>query len=303
MSFYRTCLKKDILILENGKEKNNISQKFVAASLPVRTVSAAVYAILLVGCLVSGGWSFLLFMAAASCLCLWEFIRILHLEGLTVKFLVWILHIVSIVGMASAWGYFPEVELSGAAWVVLLPFLFMLFAAELFRAKDDAVSQLGKAFLALVYVSVPFALSVAVPVIVSGGYDYRVILGVFVLIWSGDTFAYLFGISMGRHKLMERISPKKTVEGFLGGFISTLAVGYVLSLVFPGTMDTAHWMAVAGIVALFGVLGDLVESMFKRQAGIKDSGKIMPGHGGMLDRLDSFIMSMPFIYTYLYLFA
>lgn len=242
-------------------------------------------------------------MAAASCLCLWEFIRILHLEGRTVKFLVWILHIVSIVGMASAWGYFPEVELSGAAWVVLLPFLFMLFAAELFRAKDDAVSQLGKAFLALVYVSVPFALSVAVPVIVSGGYDYRVILGVFVLIWSGDTFAYLFGISMGRHKLMERISPKKTVEGFLGGFISTLAVGYVLSLVFPGTMDTAHWMAVAGIVALFGVLGDLVESMFKRQAGIKDSGKIMPGHGGMLDRLDSFIMSIPFIYTYLYLFA
>ena len=77
----------------------------------------------------------------------------------------------------------------------------------------------------------------------------------------------------------------------------------MLSLVFPGTMDTAHWMAVAGIVALFGVLGDLVESMFKRQAGIKDSGKIMPGHGGMLDRLDSFIMSIPFIYTYLYLFA
>lgn len=289
--------------MENAKEKNNISRKFVAASLPVRTVSAAVYAILLVGCLVFGGWTFLLFMLAASCLCLREFIRILHIEGRTVKFLVWVLHIVSIVVTAAVWGYFPNVEVSGAPLVLLLPFLFMLFAAELFRAKDDAVSQLGKAVLASAYVSVPFALSVAVPAIVSGGYDYRVILGVFVLIWSCDTFAYLFGISVGRHKLMERISPKKTVEGFLGGFISTLVMGYVLSLFFPGTMDTAHWMAVAGIVAIFGVLGDLVESMFKRQAGIKDSGNIMPGHGGMLDRLDSFIMSIPFIYTYLYLFA
>jgi len=106
---------------------------------------------------------------------------------------------------------------------------------------------------------------------------------------------------MGRHKLMERVSPKKTLEGFLGGVVFTLVGGYVLSRVFSQTLNLSQWMVVATIVCVMGVGGDLVESMFKRMAGVKDSGRIMPGHGGMLDRLDSFIMSVPFVYAFLYL--
>jgi phosphatidate cytidylyltransferase len=125
------------------------------------------------------------------------------------------------------------------------------------------------------------------------------ILGVFILIWTNDTFAFLIGKGFGKRKLFERISPHKTVAGFIGGMVFTFVAGGVLAAYFNSSLSLVQWIVIAGIVSTFGVLGDLIESMFKRQAGLKDSSNFIPGHGGFLDRLDSAIFSAPFIFIYL----
>jgi phosphatidate cytidylyltransferase len=134
----------------------------------------------------------------------------------------------------------------------------------------------------------------------------EIIGGAFVLIWSNDSFAYLIGKNFGKHKLLERISPKKTVEGFLGGLGGAILASFIifkclekyrpeLATEFPLTL----WLAMAVVASVFGTIGDLIQSKFKRQAGVKDSGVLMPGHGGLYDRLDSIMYASPFIYALL----
>jgi len=133
----------------------------------------------------------------------------------------------------------------------------------------------------------------------------HIIIAVFVLMWANDTFAYLIGSKFGKHKLMPRVSPKKTVEGFFGGMLGALGVGFVAFKVIENFVPVTEkyelwvWACLAIIVSVFGTIGDLIQSKFKRQAGVKDSGIIMPGHGGMYDRLDSIIYASPFIYAFL----
>jgi phosphatidate cytidylyltransferase len=117
------------------------------------------------------------------------------------------------------------------------------------------------------------------------------------MIWCNDTFAYLVGKSIGKHKLLERVSPKKTIEGFIGGIVFTLLASILISQ-FYTFFSVTLWIISALIISIFGTLGDLVESKFKREAGVKDSGNIMPGHGGILDRLDSAIFVIPFLYIF-----
>ena len=134
----------------------------------------------------------------------------------------------------------------------------------------------------------------------------EIIVAIFALVWSNDTFAYLIGKRFGKHKLLERVSPKKTVEGFLGGLLGSLIAGVVIFMIFNyfKPVDAILypiwvWIVLAIIVAVFGTIGDLIQSRFKRQAGVKDSGIIMPGHGGLYDRLDSIIYASPFVYAFL----
>ncbi|RNC83538.1 MAG: phosphatidate cytidylyltransferase [Winogradskyella sp.] len=124
------------------------------------------------------------------------------------------------------------------------------------------------------------------------------LLGSFILIWVNDSFAYLVGKNFGRQKLFSSISPKKTVEGFLGGLFFACISSYFIAK-YTDTLEFTNWLILAIIVSVFGTFGDLIESKFKRQANVKDSGVIMPGHGGLLDRLDSIIFASPFIYLYL----
>lgn len=128
------------------------------------------------------------------------------------------------------------------------------------------------------------------------------IIGVFIMIWVSDSFAYLVGKTLGRTKLFPSVSPKKTVEGSLGGLIFTLLAAYVLGQYVP-VLDRVQWMILAGVLVLMGSFGDLIESKLKRAAGIKDSGAILPGHGGMLDRLDSLVFAAPFAYLTLIVFS
>ncbi len=129
-----------------------------------------------------------------------------------------------------------------------------------------------------------------------------IIIGFFLLIWANDTGAYLTGATLGRHKLFERISPKKTWEGFFGGLIIAVAAAWLFSG-WLGIVDSMQWVVIALIITIAGTYGDLVESMLKRSTGVKDSGTVLPGHGGFLDRFDSTIVAFPLVYLFITLFG
>lgn len=173
----------------------------------------------------------------------------------------------------------------------------------LFYDNIQKISTSSKYLYLFGYIILPF---VFITKISFGIKDYnpKIIIGLFLLIWTNDTFAYIVGKSIGKHKLFERISPKKTIEGFLGGLIFAVVAGYLISKFYiKPKPEFSHqsiliWTSIAAIVGIFGTIGDLIESKFKRIAGVKDSGNIMPGHGGVLDRLDSVIFVAPFIFLF-----
>jgi len=193
----------------------------------------------------------------------------------------------------------PSRALSEYAGIALFLSFFAAFISILFAKKEAVVSHLGKIFLSVVYISIPFTLIALIPFL-NADFKYinTTILGIFILVWVNDSFAYLVGKNFGKRKLLERISPNKTIEGFVGGMVFTFIGGYVLSVYFT-KLSVTNWIAFAAIVSIFGVLGDLIESMFKRHAKVKDSSNFIPGHGGFLDRLDSVIFVAPFIFIYL----
>jgi phosphatidate cytidylyltransferase len=132
------------------------------------------------------------------------------------------------------------------------------------------------------------------------GYNPKILISIFILIWTNDSFAYIVGKSIGKTKLFERISPKKTIEGFIGGVAFAVLASYLISKYYIQIAEgkVFIWIIIALIVGIFGTIGDLIESKFKRFAGVKDSGKIMPGHGGVLDRLDSVIFVAPIVFLF-----
>ncbi len=179
-------------------------------------------------------------------------------------------------------------------FLVYLFFVFTVFIIELFRETKNPIHNLSYFVLGQVYVALPF--SILSYIYWNNGAYF--VLAIFLGLWINDVGAYMIGSMIGKHKLFERISPKKTWEGFLGGMVLAGILGYVLSLYIP-ELSLIQWIIFTQLVSIFGTLGDLVESMLKRTVGVKDSGNIMPGHGGLLDRLDSMIFSTPIIFIYL----
>lgn len=173
-----------------------------------------------------------------------------------------------------------------------------IFISELFKISVAPLTNIAYTFLGLLFVVVPFLFFFGLAFI-GEGYTPHLSLGFLIMLWSNDTGAYLTGRAFGRTKLFERHSPKKTWEGFIGGVVISGAVGYIISLYFP-ELAWKQWVTVGILISCFGTLGDLVESMFKRSINIKDSGTILPGHGGLLDRFDGLLMAAPIVYTYLY---
>lgn len=175
--------------------------------------------------------------------------------------------------------------------------LILIAVITLFKFANELYFDNGKLIFTVIYVALPFSFALGLPKYTSFNNTFTMEAAfLFILIWSSDTFAYLVGKFFGKHKMAPKISPKKTWEGYFGGVILTLVFSYFIEKYNPGLRG--NWMFVGFLVAAFAPLGDLVESQLKRNFGVKDSGNIIPGHGGVLDRLDSFIIVAPVVYLY-----
>jgi phosphatidate cytidylyltransferase len=198
--------------------------------------------------------------------------------------------------------YYHEVFILLGIAIAALAIMFT-FVVEVFRNRQTPIHNIATTILGIVYVGLPLAVMAIIPMLLQKpdlkdpDWNAWYFLFYLFLVWGNDVFAYLCGITLGKHKLCERLSPKKSWEGFIGGILGAVAMGAVAAW----WLDESYifWGGLAIVVALTSVIGDLVESMFKRDAGVKDSGKIMPGHGGMLDRFDALLVSAPFALVYI----
>ena len=177
-------------------------------------------------------------------------------------------------------------------------FVSLFLLRDLFSTKNLISVLIKKYFRFIFYITSSFIFIYLIANF-NGFYDPSIILGCFILIWVNDSFAYMVGKKFGKQKLFYSISPHKTVEGFLGGLLFCCISASIVSRYVDDSISTSNWLTMAIIVSVFGTLGDLIESKFKRESNVKDSGKIMPGHGGILDRLDSIIFASPYIYLFL----
>lgn len=196
--------------------------------------------------------------------------------------------------------------------MVLIPLMTSVMFIELYRRQDKPFDSIAHTLFSLIYTVLPFSLFPFAAYSRTGldsllphphvVFSPAIVIGFFILLWANDTGAYLAGITFGRHRLMERISPKKTWEGFIGGLFLSATAAWIIAG-WLGAIDPLHWILVSLIISISGTYGDLVESMLKRSMGVKDSGTIMPGHGGFLDRFDSTVISFPLVFLFISLFG
>ena len=270
-----------------------------------RALTGAVFVSVMMGCIWWNFWSMTGLFLMISILGLWEFYSLLKkVDFFPQVFIGLIIAPVIFFSATIISGIYLTLEwmivrylLVSYPFILAFLLLFGMFIIELFRGKNQPLINIGITILGIIYIVFPFAILLILSVDGSS-FNPNILLGFFFLLWSNDTFAYLVGRAIGKTKLFERISPKKTWEGFIGGGICTQGIAYVLSIYFT-ELAPIHWHVVALIVSVFGTMGDLVESMFKRSLGVKNSGNILPGHGGILDRFDGVLLSSPFVVTYL----
>ena len=276
-------------------------------NLMVRTLSGLVLVAVFVGAVLGSQWSFgallLLILVGGQT----EFYKLARETGLSPQ--RWMGLAVGVLLFALNFIVFRQFSRSvtdeaGGAVLYLLLYIGLLlpplFVCELFRRSATPLANLGATLLGVLYVAVPLALLLYVPVLAGDGvWRPETVLCYIFIIWANDVFAYLVGMTFGRPRLCERRSPKKSWEGFFGGLAGAVATGLAAAY----ALDANYWVwgGLALVASLSGVAGDLVESMFKREAGVKDSGQVIPGHGGVLDRFDALLLSAPYVFLYLLL--
>ncbi len=188
--------------------------------------------------------------------------------------------------------------------LLLIPIL-LLFIYELFANKETPLQNIAIAVVSQIYITVPILLSISLVTNDSFylqnselvGFYPQIIIGIFILIWTNDSMAYCVGMTIGKHRLFERVSPKKSWEGAIGGAVFTVVGAYFINYLFP-ILGQIDWVIISILVVVFGNLGDLIESLFKRAYNVKDSGTMLSGHGGFLDRFDSFLFAIPWVWIY-----
>ena len=251
-----------------------------------RASSGVIYIALLIFCTLFSPITFHILFTVFMCLSIYEFSKMIQYKYYYLFAIGGIL--ISVLFFKSQLPPINLIYIASGCVIFNILLLFNLFKNKSFHKYHKKYSHL------FLYITLPFILLLTLPNF-NNPAKYEIVLALFILIWCNDTFAYLVGKSIGKHKLFERVSPKKTIEGFIGGFFFTILASLIISQ-FYTFFNVTLWIITAFVVAIFGTLGDLVESKFKREAEVKDSGNIMPGHGGILDRLDSLIFVIPFLY-------
>jgi phosphatidate cytidylyltransferase len=261
-------------------------------NLVVRSLSGAVYVAAIIASLFLNDWFFAGLCLLLNTLALFEFqkfnsaykkVNYCLLAGGVALFTLF--HLSFSGAIDSKWLYLS----------LILPLIVL--SASLYKKDTDIFKTLFFQISGFIYISVPLIIVDNLNINLNEKLNSVVML-VFILVWANDTFAYLAGMLLGKHKLFERITPKKTWEGFFGGMIATVLISWLL-FSFSGFESLVLWLILGGIVSIVSVFGDFVESMFKRAAGLKDSGNIIPGHGGILDRIDSLLFVFPVVFVFI----
>ncbi len=265
----------------------------------IRTLSGVLYiSIIIFAMFTSREWFMGLFFVLGI-ITLSEFLKLVHLTSYLAYFL-----------LAAGFYFLSYTVFSDNAVYLLLilsGFVNLYLLKDVLWTSKIPMFQKKKYVTVIFYIISGFIFLTLIPIMnINGQFLPELIVAVFILVWSNDTFAFLIGKNFGKHKLLERISPKKTIEGFVGGLLGAVLAGFIIFKLLEvyRPLDAQQyplwvWITMAIIVAIFGTIGDLIQSKFKRQAGVKDSGIIMPGHGGLYDRLDSIIYASPFVYAFL----
>lgn len=264
-----------------------------------RTLTGTLFVGVVSGAILLGAIPFFLLMFVINFLCLMEFYELVLPDKR------WIEKYLGIIAGSIIYVMFALIfsaDLSLAWYYHIIPVFMAMFIIKLFEKTHNEFSTLAFQVLGLVYITLPLVMLSKTGYLNSFSYSAGLPMGVFILIWTSDTGAYLAGRSFGKTKLFERVSPKKTWEGSVGGLLLSLLVAYVISQFdLFDTVNAIDWFIIACIIVVFGTFGDLFESLLKRNLHIKDSGNMLPGHGGVLDRFDALFISIPTVFFYLQL--
>jgi phosphatidate cytidylyltransferase len=270
-----------------------------------RSISGAFYVILLLVSILYSTESFYILFGLFLLIAIVEFCELIQLHKITSILLAIVIYLFFYEENLKNNNLFSNDVARYATLTALAITLIVSIKGVLFLFDDKEVksNMFSKYTYLIGYIILPFVFITKIP-FGEKGYNPKIIISIFILIWTNDTFAYIVGKSMGKRKLFERVSPKKTIEGFIGGVLFAVVASYIISKYYFDPKEyyfkksVVIWMTIALIVGVFGTIGDLIESKFKRAAGVKDSGAIMPGHGGILDRLDSVIFVAPIIFLF-----
>lgn len=263
-------------------------------NLILRTLSGVLFVAVVLGSILLGQQYFAVVFCLITAWSVFEFHKMTNHKP-EIEVPVWLSVVGGMLLFATSYFYASKTLLYPSFSVYGL-FLVVVLLSELYRNKVNPINNWVYFIFGQIYVALPFSLLNFILFIES--YNPIILLAVFVTIWVNDTGAYLVGITFGKHRLFERVSPKKSWEGFFGGALLTLGSGYLFSIFIP-ELSLLQWLIFSEIVVIFGTFGDLMESLMKRTIHVKDSGNAIPGHGGLLDRFDSMLLVAPAIFIYL----
>ncbi len=274
-------------------------------NMTIRAITGTIFVAAVVTCFLRPEAMMFLF-ALVTALSVWEFTGLVNNSG-DVRVNRFICTVAGVYLFLAFAGFCSGIT-PAAVFIPYLLTVVYLFISELYTKAPNPINNWAYTMLSQMYIALPFSMINVVAFHSTGDahvYDYLLPLSIFIFLWTNDTGAYISGSLLGRHKLFPRVSPGKSWEGSIGGGLLVLAVaalvGYLANSSDGGlTLSIPAWMGLGLVVVFFGTWGDLVESLFKRTLGIKDSGNILPGHGGMLDRFDSSLMAFPAAVVYLY---
>ncbi|MFV0417926.1 MAG: phosphatidate cytidylyltransferase [Dysgonomonas sp.] len=270
-------------------------------NIVVRILAGAVFIGLLLGGILINEYIFLIIFSVITVLSLYELYGLIEKDAKVPVIRTW--NILGGFFLFIGSFYFCAYSSSAIAFVPYIIYLLFLFVSELYMKRNNPIQTLAYSILGQIYIAAPFALmNYLVFAYEQGSYSHVYILALLVFIWVNDSFAYLTGMAFGRRRLFERISPKKSWEGFFGGAAVSIASSLIFAYFYPN-LSVVAWLGFAAVTVVSGTFGDLFESLVKRTLGVKDSGNMIPGHGGILDRFDSTIMAIPAVFLYLILIS